>query len=94
MRNANSYSIEEQQIRGITVRNIIVTIISTVSIVVSVMTTYFQLKEAIYDIKSTQENQTRINDLRLKVLENQVNVLQKEIDKLELKKDERLAVNR
>lgn len=57
----------------------IVTIASTVSIVVSVMTGYFQLKGDIKDIRSSQETQSRINEIRLKVLEGQVNVLQQEV---------------
>lgn len=75
-------SIEHKQLRGITVRNVIVTVISTISIVVSVMTTYFQLKEDIRDVRTQQDTQNRINDIRLKVLEDHVNLLQKQIDEL------------
>ncbi len=60
----------------------IVTIASTISIVVSVMTGYFQLKGDIKDIRSSQETQSRINEIRLKVLEGQVNVLQQEVQGL------------
>ncbi|QTE37528.1 hypothetical protein ACRQ5D_17830 [Mucilaginibacter sp. P25] len=70
---------EHREIRGITIKNMIVTIASTVSIVVSVMTGYFQLKGDIKDIRSSQETQSRINEIRLKVLEGQVNVLQQEV---------------
>ncbi|SFS48839.1 hypothetical protein [Mucilaginibacter polytrichastri] len=75
-------SIEHTQLRGITVRNVIVTVISTISIVISVMTTYFQLKDDIKDVKSQQETQNRVNDLRLKILEDHVNILQQQIDEL------------
>jgi hypothetical protein len=51
-------------------------------IVMSVMTTYFQLKSDIKDIRSTQETQARVNELRLKILEGQVAVLQQEVNKL------------
>jgi len=70
---------EHREIRGITIKNMIVTIASTISIVVSVMTGYFQLKGDIKDIRSSQETQSRINEIRLKVLEGQVNVLQQEV---------------
>jgi len=73
---------EHREIRGITIKNMIVTIASTISIVVSVMTGYFQLKGDIKDIRSSQETQSRINEIRLKVLEGQVNVLQQEVQGL------------
>ena len=60
----------------------IVTIASTISIVVSVMTSYFQLKGDIKDIRSSQDTQSRVNEIRLKVLEGQVNVLQQEVQEL------------
>ncbi|SEN57087.1 hypothetical protein SAMN05192574_103552 [Mucilaginibacter gossypiicola] len=73
---------EHREIRGITIKNMIVTITSTISIVVSVMTGYFQLKGDIKDIRSSQETQSRVNEIRLKVLEGQVNVLQQEVQGL------------
>jgi hypothetical protein len=75
-------TIEQHEIRGITLKNITVTIISTVSIVVSVMTTYFQLKGDIKDVRSIQETQNRINEIRLKVLEGEVTILQQEVREL------------
>jgi trans-aconitate methyltransferase len=47
------------------------------------MTTYFQLKEDIRDVRTQQDTQNRINDIRLKVLEDHVNLLQKQIDELQ-----------
>lgn len=75
-------TIEHREIKGITLKNILVTIISTVSIVMAVMTTYFQLKSDIGDVRSTQETQSRINEIRLKILEGQVAILQQEVNKL------------
>jgi hypothetical protein len=75
-------SIEHQQLKGITIKNLIVTIVSTASIVASVMTTYFQLKSDIYAVKVSQEAQNRVNEVRLKILEGQVAILQTEVDQL------------
>ena len=72
-------AIEHTELKGITIRNMIVTVISTASIVASVMTTYYGLKGDITEIKSSQETETRINNIRLKMLEGQVTVLQAEI---------------
>jgi hypothetical protein len=79
-------AIEHKELKGITVRNLIVTIVSTASIVASVMTTYFQLKESVNNIRLNQETQNRVNDVRLKVLENQVLVLQRQVDEIRARK--------
>jgi hypothetical protein len=75
-------AIEHKELKGITIRNLVVTIVSTASIVASVMTTYFQLKDDIRDIRLAQQTQNRVNDIRLKVLENQVAVLQRQVDEI------------
>jgi len=79
-------AIEHKELKGITVKNLVVTIISTASIVVSVMTTYFQLKNDIYYLKTQEETQSRINEIRLKVLESNVTVLQQEVEEIKNKK--------
>jgi hypothetical protein len=72
-------AIEHTELKGITIRNMIVTVISTASIVASVMTTYYGLKNDIMEIKSTQQTETSINNIRIKMLEGQVTLLQAEI---------------
>ncbi|HTD97930.1 MAG TPA: hypothetical protein VK668_01520 [Mucilaginibacter sp.] len=80
-------TIEHRELKGITLKNLVVTIISTASIVASVMTTYFQLKVDIREVKITQEAQNRVNEIRLKVLEGQVAVLQQQVEEI---KEERV----
>ena len=75
-------SLEHRQLKGITIKNIIVTILSTASIVFSVVTTYFELKGDIRDVKTTQDAQNRVNEIRLKVLEGQVALLQREVQEI------------
>lgn len=79
-------TIEHRELKGITVRNLIVTIVSTASIVASVMTTYFQLKADIHDVSLKQETQARVDEIRLKVLENQVAILQQQVDEIKNQK--------
>ncbi len=79
-------AIEHTELKGITIRNMIVTVISTASIVASVMTTYYGLKNDIMEIKSTQETETRINNIRIKMLEGQVTLLRAEITASDHKK--------
>lgn len=75
-------TIEHRELKGITIKNIVVTIVSTASIVASVMTTYFQLKGDVSDLKYQQETQNRVNEIRMKVLEGQVATLQIEVEQL------------
>lgn len=82
-------TIEHKELKGITLKNLVVTIISTASIVASVMTTYFQLKEEIREVRITQEAQNRVNEIRLKVLEGQVAILQQQVEDL---KTERVGI--
>lgn len=74
--------IENHQLKGITIKNVIVTIVSTASIVVSVMTTYFGLKTDILAIKAAQDTEARVNNLRIKMLESQVALLQKQVSEI------------
>jgi hypothetical protein len=75
-------TIEHRELKGITIKNLLITIFSTASIVASVMTSYLQLKSDIHDIRLSQETQNRVYDIRLKVLETQVSVLQRQVDEL------------
>jgi hypothetical protein len=50
------------------------------------MTTYFQLKGDIRDVRIQQDAQNRINEIRLKVLEGQVALLQREVEQIKTKK--------
>jgi len=77
---------EHTQLKGITVKNVIVTIISTASIVISVMTTYFGLKSQIQEMKADSKTEARINNIRITVLENQVTLLQKDVETLKAAK--------
>jgi hypothetical protein len=79
-------AIEHKELKGITVKNMLVTIISTASIVASVMTTYFNLKSDVSDLRNRQETINRVNDIRLKVLESQVNILQQQIQEIKYNK--------
>lgn len=66
---------EHTALRGITIKNMIVTIFCTATIVASVMTTYFQLR-------GVQE----IQELRLKMLEDHQKVIDHRIDELQQNK--------
>jgi hypothetical protein len=78
-------AIEHKELKGITIRNMVVTIVSTASVVASVMTTYFNLQGNINDIKNHQETADRVNEIRLKLLESEVTVLQQEVQEIKYK---------
>ncbi len=79
-------AIEHKELKGITVKNMLVTIMSTASIVASVMTTYFNLKTEMTELKDRQETTDRVNEVRLKVLESQVSILQQQIQEIKYNK--------
>ncbi len=72
-------TIEHKELRGITTKNLMVTVMSTASIVASVMTTYYGLKDDIHEVSIKQETQARVYEIRLKVLESEVALLQQRI---------------
>lgn len=79
-------TIEHRELKGITIKNLLVTIVSTASIVASVMASYFQLKNDIHDLKINQETQNRIYDIRLKIAESEISLLQQQVDELRAEK--------
>jgi hypothetical protein len=75
-------AIEHRELRGITIKNLVVTIMGTASIVASVMTTYFGLRSDIRDIRISQKTEEHINNIRIKVLEDEMVLLQREVDEI------------
>ena len=73
-------AIEHKELKGITLRNLVITIGSTISIVASVLTTYFNLKSDMQSLQTQNEITNRVYDIRLKVLETNVALLQQEIN--------------
>lgn len=72
-------SIERLEIKGITVRIMLAMILSTAGIVGSVMTTYFNLKDDIRDVREHQQTTDKINDIKIKILEANVSTLNQEL---------------
>ncbi len=79
-------ALEHRELKGITIKNLAVTIMGTASIVASVMTTYFGLRSDIRDISTTQKTEERIYNMRIKMLEDQMVVLQLEVDEIKFGK--------
>ena len=77
-------AIEHKELKGITVKNIIVTIISTASMVSSVVGVYYNLKDDIHELRSSQTTAYKIDDLRLKALESEVYILQQQVQSIKL----------
>ncbi len=75
-------AIEEKELKGITLKNLLITLGSTVSIVSSVLLSYNNLKADITEVKNRQELADRLFDVRLKVLESEVSLLQADVKEL------------
>jgi hypothetical protein len=75
-------AIEHQQIKGITIKNLIVTIFSTITIVSSVLTSYFGIKADVAAVSAHQDSIDRVTEVRLKMLETEVYTLRAEVQYL------------
>lgn len=75
--------IENQTLRGITIKNMIVTVVCTASIVASVMGTYYSLRDDIKSGSNRSEEYQRMNNLRLNSLENRQNIIDQQIRELQ-----------
>ena len=78
--------LEHSILKGYTIKNMMVTIISTASIVATVMGSYFNLKSTMSLDRADQNTHNQITELRLKVLEDKQIIIQHEID--EIKEEE------
>jgi hypothetical protein len=79
-------AIEHRELKGITIKNLVVTIMGTASIVASVVTTYYGLRSEIEDIRISQRTEERINNIRIKALEDEMVLLQREVDEIKFGK--------
>jgi hypothetical protein len=80
-------AIEHTELKGITIKNMVVTILSTASIVASVITAYYNLKSDITGVKNEQYTENRIYDMRLKILESRVTLLQTEVQEMKVQEN-------
>jgi len=75
---------EYTKLRGWTIKNTLGFVIGIASVITSVEVSYFGLKQAIQEVKYTQDLNYRTMDLRLKTLENEQLIMRQEIDQLKL----------
>lgn len=73
---------EHNQLRGITIKNMIVTIVCTATLVTTILTTYFGLKDDMKDIRDNQNTYNKITDLRLKAIEDRQNFFELQISEM------------
>lgn len=73
---------ENQTLKGVTLKNLLVTIVSTASIVASVLCTYYGLKSDMQEMRQSQQSETRVNNIRIGILEQQVSLLQAQMKEL------------
>jgi hypothetical protein len=67
-------AIETQELRGISMKTLWALIVATAITVLTVMGSYTALKGEISDLKMQKDGDARYNDLRMKVLEQKVDM--------------------
>jgi hypothetical protein len=80
----NLRGFEYTKLRGWTIKNTLGFVIGIASVITSVEVSYFGLKQAIQEVKYTQDLNYRILDLRLKTLEDKQTIMRQELDQLKL----------
>jgi hypothetical protein len=78
----NMTAIEHTELRGITIKNMLVTVVSTASIVASLATAYYNLKNDITGVKNEQNTENKVYDMRLKIVESEIAILQTEVHQM------------
>jgi uncharacterized protein YlxW (UPF0749 family) len=74
--------IEEKEIRGLSIKNLIAIVSCTVAIVSSVLTTYFLMKSEIQELKNSKVYDEKILDMRFKLLETKYDLLQAQVNEI------------
>lgn len=77
---------EHSQLRGITIKNMIVTVACTATLVISLMTAYSGLKSDNLTTRQMQDEQNKILELRIRIIEDQQKLLSQQIRELQDKK--------
>lgn len=65
-------AIENYEIKGISAKTLVFIITCTGSLMLAILGTFYSLKGEIRDIQTSKDSDTRYNDLRMKVLEQKV----------------------
>lgn len=73
-------SLEEREIRGINFKLVRAFTIGTMSVVCSILFSYFNLKQSINQIRTEKAADERYLELRLKAIDLNLQFLQKQID--------------
>lgn len=77
---------EHSELKGITIKNMIVTVICTATLVITIMGSYAGLKAEISDVRHDQSEHDKITDLRIRVVEDQQKILSEQIKELQNRK--------
>ena len=77
---------EHSQLKGITIKNMIVTVVCTASLVVTIMGAYSGLKESMTEQRLRQDTQNQLIDLRLKAVEDQQIIIRQQIKEIQDRK--------
>lgn len=77
---------EHSQLKGITIKNMIVTVVCTASLVITIMGAYNGLKESMTEQRLRQDTQNQLIDLRLKAVEDQQTIIRQQIKEIQDRK--------
>ncbi len=81
--------IENKEIRGLSVRNMLTIIGCTIGSTLTTLTTYYNLKSDITDVRVSKDSDARLNDLKMRVMDQRIDAVDIQLKDLNKKFEER-----
>lgn len=79
--------IENKEIRGLSIRNMLTIIACTIGSTLTTLTTYYNLKSDITDVRVSKDSDARLNDLKMRVMDQRIDAMEIQIKDLSNKFD-------
>lgn len=80
--------IDTKEIRGVSLRNLIAVIACTGTIMLTVLGTYYGLKADITDVKVSKDSDARLNELKMRVMDQRIDAMEIQIRDIVKKHDD------
>ena len=66
--------IETRELRGVTVKTALIIICCTISMIVTVMGTFYSLKGDITELRTSKDSEAKLNDLKMRVMDQKIDM--------------------
>lgn len=81
--------IEERELKGFSAKTLVTVIACTGSIMLTVLATYYGLKADITEIRASNDSEVRLNELKMRVMDQRLDATEYQLKDLIKRMDER-----